>query len=132
MSLCLPDVYSCGTKYRLPLQRKITNASLLCEDVDEFLPNPLNVHENETNNLSCLDKTIFYFEYIRTQEHQTDLIFAPIRKFLIEFSQNDFFWIQWIMTTSKSNMITRDILYLSIEMFFDVVGKKNFPLLFVG
>ena len=83
MSLCLPDLYFCCTKYRLPLQLKITKASLLCEDVDEFLRNPLNVHENETNNLSCLDKTIFYFEYIRTHSRnirQMQGLFVPFAR----------------------------------------------------
>ena len=36
------------------------------------------------------------------------------------------------MTKSKSSMVTRDILYLSIDTFLDVVVKKNFPLLSVG
>ena len=53
-----------------------------------------------------------------------------------EFSLNNYLWIQqiqWIMTKSKSSMVTRDILYLTtIDTFLDVVVKKNFPLLSVG
>ena len=33
------------------------------------------------------------------------------------------------MTKSKSSMVTRDILHLTIVTFLDVVVKKNFPLL---
>ena len=29
-------------------------------------------------------------------------------------------------------MVTRDILYLAIDAFLDIVVKKNFPLLYVG
>ena len=36
------------------------------------------------------------------------------------------------MAKSKRSMVTRDILYLTIDTFFDVVVKKNFPLLSVG
>ena len=36
------------------------------------------------------------------------------------------------MTKSKSSMVTRDILYLTIDTFLDIVVKSNFPLLFVG
>ena len=42
----------------------------------------------------------------------------------IEFSLKDFLWIQriqWIMTKSKSSMVTRDILYLTIDTFLDIV-----------
>ena len=52
-----------------------------------------------------------------------------------EFFLNDFLWIQriqWIVTKSKSGIVIRDILYLSIDIFFDVVVKENVPLLFVG
>ena len=54
---------------------------------------------------------------------------------VIEFSLNDFLWIQriqWIMTKSKSSMVTRDILYLAIDIFLNTVVKSNFPLLSVG
>ena len=53
----------------------------------------------------------------------------------IEFSLNDFPWIQrmqWIMTKSKSSMVTKDILYLTIDTFLDIVVKSNFPLLSAG
>ena len=33
------------------------------------------------------------------------------------------------MTKSKTGMVTRDILHLTIVTFLDVVVKKNFPLL---
>ena len=33
------------------------------------------------------------------------------------------------MTKSKTSMVTRDILHLTIVTFLDVVVKKNFPLL---
>ena len=36
------------------------------------------------------------------------------------------------MTKSKSSMVTRDILYLTIDTFLDLVVKTNFPLLSVG
>ena len=36
------------------------------------------------------------------------------------------------MTESKSSMVTRDILYLTIDTFLDIVVKSNFLLLFVG
>ena len=36
------------------------------------------------------------------------------------------------MTKSKSSMVTRDILYLTIDTFLEVVVKKTFSLLFVG
>ena len=36
------------------------------------------------------------------------------------------------MTKSTSSLVTRDILYLTIDTFLDEVVKKNFPLLFVG
>ena len=41
----------------------------------------------------------------------------------IKFLLNDFLWIQqiqWIMTKSKSSMVTRDILYLTIDTFLDM------------
>ena len=50
----------------------------------------------------------------------------------LEFFLNDFLWIeqiQWIMTKSKTSMVTRDIQHLTIVTFLDVVVKKNFPLL---
>ena len=52
-----------------------------------------------------------------------------------EFSLNDFLWIQrirWIVTKSKSSRVTRDILYLTIDSFLDIVVKSNFPLLSIG
>ena len=52
-----------------------------------------------------------------------------------EFSLNDFLCIQkiqWFMTKSKSSMVTRDILYLAIDTFLDVVIKKKCPLPSVG
>ena len=36
------------------------------------------------------------------------------------------------MTKSKTTIVTRDILYLAIDTFLDVVIKKNSPLLSVG
>ena len=36
------------------------------------------------------------------------------------------------MTKSKSSMVARDILHLTINTFLDVVVKTNFPLLSVG
>ena len=36
------------------------------------------------------------------------------------------------MTKSKSSTVTRDIIYLTIDTFLDVVVKKNFQLLLVG
>ena len=36
------------------------------------------------------------------------------------------------MTKSESSMVTRDILYLMIDRFLDVVVKNNLPLLSVG
>ena len=36
------------------------------------------------------------------------------------------------MTISKSSIVTRDILYLTIDTFLDIVTKSNFPLLSVG
>ena len=36
-----------------------------------------------------------------------------------------------MMTKSKTGMVTRDILHLTIVTFLDVVVKKNFPLLHV-
>ena len=36
------------------------------------------------------------------------------------------------MTKSKNSMVARDILYLTIDTFLDIVVKSNFPLLFVG
>ena len=36
------------------------------------------------------------------------------------------------MTKSKGHMVTRDILYLTIDTFLDVEVKKNFPLMSVG
>ena len=36
------------------------------------------------------------------------------------------------MTKSMSSVVTRDILYLTIDTFLDIVVKSNFPLLFVG
>ena len=36
------------------------------------------------------------------------------------------------MTKFKSGMIARDILYLTIDTFLDVVVKNNFPLLSAG
>ena len=53
---------------------------------------------------------------------------------IMEFSLNNFFWIQriqWIMTKFKSSMVIRDILYLTIDTFLDIVVKSNFPLLSV-
>ena len=53
----------------------------------------------------------------------------------IEFFPNDFLWIQWIqwiMTKSESSMVTRNILYLAIDTFLDLVVKYNFSLLSVG
>ena len=50
----------------------------------------------------------------------------------IGFFLNDFLWIQriqWIMTKSKTSMVTREILHLTIDTFLDVVVKNNFPLL---
>ena len=41
----------------------------------------------------------------------------------IQFSLNDFLWIQriqWIMTKSKSSVLTRGILYLTIDTFLDI------------
>ena len=38
-------------------------------------------------------------------------------------------WIQWIMTKSKSGMVTQDALCLTIDMFPDEVWKKKFLLL---
>ena len=35
------------------------------------------------------------------------------------------------MTKSKTSMVTRDILHLTIDTFLDAVLKKNFPLLSV-
>ena len=35
------------------------------------------------------------------------------------------------MTKSKSSMVTRDILYLTIDTFLDIVVKSNVPLLSV-
>ena len=61
------------------------------------------------------------------------MILAKLLK-LIDFSLYDILWIQriqWIMTKSKSSMVTRDILYLTIDTFLDVVIKRNFPLLSV-
>ena len=52
-----------------------------------------------------------------------------------EFSLNYFHWIQriqWIMTKSKSSMVTRDILHLTKVTFLDIVVKSNFPLVSVG
>ena len=51
---------------------------------------------------------------------------------IIEFSLNDFLWIQWIMTKSKSSMVTRDIVYLTVDTLLDIVVISNFPLLSVG
>ena len=48
---------------------------------------------------------------------------------LFEFSLNDFPWIQWIQwitTKSKGSMVTRDILYLTIDTFLDIVAKNSF------
>ena len=53
----------------------------------------------------------------------------------IEFSLNDFLWIQRIqriMTKSKSSMVTTDTLYLTADTLLDVVVKKNFPILSVS
>ena len=36
------------------------------------------------------------------------------------------------MTKSKTSIVTRDILYLAIDTFLDVVIKKNSPLLSIG
>ena len=36
------------------------------------------------------------------------------------------------MTISKGRMVTRDILYLTIDTFLDELVKKNFPLISVG
>ena len=36
------------------------------------------------------------------------------------------------MTKSKSSVVTRDILYLTIDIFPDIVVKSNFPLVSVG
>ena len=36
------------------------------------------------------------------------------------------------MTKSKNSMVTRDILYLTIDTFLGMVVKSNFPLLSVG
>ena len=36
------------------------------------------------------------------------------------------------MTKSKISMVTRDIVYLTIDTFLDTVVKSNFPLLSVG
>ena len=43
---------------------------------------------------------------------------------LIEFSPNNFQWIQWIKTKSNSSMVTRDTPYLTTDTFPDVVVKK--------
>ena len=54
---------------------------------------------------------------------------------IFEFSLNDFLRIQriqWTMTKSKSSMVTRDILYLTVDTFLDIVVKSNFLLLSVG
>ena len=62
-------------------------------------------------------------------------IFPLLLALSIEFSLNDFLWIQriqWIMTKSKNCMVTRDILYLRIDTFLDIVVKSNLPLLSVG
>ena len=47
----------------------------------------------------------------------------------LSFFLNDFLWIQRIMSKSKTSMVMRDILRLTIVTFFDVVAKKNFSLL---
>ena len=63
------------------------------------------------------------------------LKFSVISVESFEFSLNDFLWIQriqWIMIKSKSSMVTRDILCLTIDTCLDIVVKSNFPLLFVA
>ena len=47
-------------------------------------------------------------------------------------SLNDILWIQWITTKSNSSMVTRDILYLTIDIFLKTVVISNFPLLSIG
>ena len=57
------------------------------------------------------------------------------KSYIFEFSLNNFPWIQqikWIVIKSKSCMVTRDILHLTIVTFLDVVVNSNFPLLSVG
>ena len=51
------------------------------------------------------------------------------------FSLNDFrwiHWIQWIMTKSKSKMVTRNSSYLEVDTFSGVVAKKIHHYLWVG
>ena len=36
------------------------------------------------------------------------------------------------MTKSKGSMVTRDILYLTIDTLLDIIVKSNFPLLYAG
>ena len=46
-----------------------------------------------------------------------------------EFFLNVCFWIhliQWIVTKSKSGIVSRDVLCLAIDIFADEVGKRNF------
>ena len=47
---------------------------------------------------------------------------------LFEFSLNDFPWIQWIMTKSKSSMVTRDITYLATDTLPVLVIQSAFSL----
>ena len=59
--------------------------------------------------------------------------FIPLylnKRKIIEFSLNGFHWIhwtQWILTKSKSGMVTRDSPYLTTDIFlYAAVKKRNF------
>ena len=39
---------------------------------------------------------------------------------IMDISSNDFYWIQWIVTKSKSNIITKDTPYLTTNTFPDL------------
>ena len=69
---------------------------------------------------------------------QKDRLIIKIK--LIEFFLNDFHWIQWIKSKSKSGMVTRDTPYLITDTFLNIVFffslnivvKKILPLLSLG
>ena len=50
----------------------------------------------------------------------------------IVFSLNDFLWIQWIMTKSKSSMVTRSIINLATNTLPVLVIQSIFSLLPLG
>ena len=83
----------------------------------------------------CLAETLLNWEACVVTEGNHEKYFYLASSTTIEFSLNEVLWIQqiqWIVTKSKSRMVTKDILYMTIDTFLDVVIKKNFRLLSTG